>query len=283
MPTARSVRSVAEPTVAPEYKKTKNGLIIPTNTWDLLEYSVLTGQPALIVGPTGCGKTRLALEIGESLGRTVEVFHFGGLFDPEPAFFGTTMLRDGQTRFLKSRFADAAEAPNRVLVLDEINRTPGSIQNAVLSLCDFQRRASLDIGGDEHGRTIDLHESNAIVGTANIGASYVHCEPLDPALVGRTVIVRMNYPEQERDLLVGLGLDKRDVDEIMRVTAAIRVEHGKQTISASVTTRSLLVIGKLILTKRFDLDVAFEAAVGVLDDEELAALRTIIKASRRRK
>jgi len=277
------MRSVTGPTVSSEYKTTKSGLIIPTNSWDLLEHSVLTGQAALITGPPGCGKTRLAIEIGETLGRTVEVFHFGGLFDPEPAFFGTTMLRDGQTRFLKSRFADAAETPNRVLILDEINRTPGSIQNAVLSLCDFQRRAALDIGGDEHGRTIDLHKSNAIIATANIGASYVHCEPLDPALVGRTVIVRMDYPEQEGELLLELGLEKRDVDEIMRVTTAIRVEHGKQTISASVTTRSLLVIGDLILSGKFPLNLAFEANVGVLDDEELAALRTIIKANWRSK
>ncbi len=261
------------------YIRTKGGLIILEKHWRLFSRNVIAGKTTLIVGPTGSGKTRLAIEVAESLGRGVDVFHFGGLTDSEAAFSGVTVLRNNETRFLRSRFADAAETPNRVLVLDEINRTPGSIQNAVLSLTDFQRSAALDVGDEQSARKIALHPSNAIIATANVGSVYCHAEPLDPALVGRMLVVRTEYPEDETPLLTERGLDKKTADDVIRVTRAVRREYAKHTIGATVTTRSLGEIAELIRDD-FDFETAFETATGVLDLEELTALRAIVKASR---
>lgn len=260
-----------------DYIRTEGELIVRADDWNLLTRNIEKGKTTLLVGPPGCGKTRLAIEAAEALGRQVEVFHFGGVFDPEPAFHGTTVLRNGDTQFVRSRFAESAPTPNRALIFDEISRTPGSIQNAVLSLCDFQRRTALDLA-DDGNRTIELAPGNAVIATGNVGQEYVHTEQLDPALLSRMLVIRLDYPEDERPLLIERGLDKRSADKVMRATGAVRLAYAKQTISATVTTRALTEIAELI-ADGFALPRAFEAAVGVLDPEEVAALRTVLKAA----
>lgn len=269
------------PDAALDYERMPSGMIIASRDKKLIMRNIEAGLSTLLVGPSGCGKTRLAIEIAQEMDRDYEVFHFGGIqADHEATFQGTTQLRDGETRFLKSRLAETIELPRRVLVMDEVNRAPGLVQNALLSLCDFQRRAPLEIGDEHHARTIELHPENAIVATANVGAEYFHTEPLDPALVGRMLVIRLDYPPGERDLLSDLGLDKTHCDDVIRVTRAVRAENAKQTIGSTVTTRALIEIGKMI-RDRFDLGHAFEANVGVTSADELAALRTIVRTTRK--
>jgi nitric oxide reductase NorQ protein len=245
--------------------------------WRLLLRNIGLGKATLIAGPTGSAKTKLAHEAAHYLGRAIDVFYFGGVFDPETAFIGTTILRGGETMFVRSRFADALETPGRIILLDEVNRAPGPVTNFLLSLLDFQRAAALDI--DDRGeRIVRLAPGNAVIGTANIGAEYVQTESLDPALVNRMLIIRTQFPEGERELVLRRGVRERDADRIMNVTYAIRQECEKGTIGATVTTRGVEDIAEMVIDG-FTIEDATEAVVAVFDEAAVAALRTVVRAA----
>jgi hypothetical protein len=70
--------------------RTTAGLLVDEQAWRLLRRNVERAKHTFIVGPTGVGKTRLAIEVGVECDRSVEVFHFGGVFDAEATITGTT-------------------------------------------------------------------------------------------------------------------------------------------------------------------------------------------------
>ena len=209
----------------------------------------------------------------------MEVFHCGGTTDVEATLLGTVSLRDGETQFSRSRFVGAISKPNTVVGLDEINRSGNPKAQALLLSCmDFQSRLVIDQEDDPERRVVDVAEGVTFVATANIGADYVGTEPLDPALLDRMIKLRLSYSEREPDLLVKAGLAPRNVNRVMKIARAIRNSHGSGALTDTISTRGILFVAEL-LEEGFLLEDAFEAVVGVYDDDSRAALRAILKVA----
>jgi len=166
------------------------------------------------VGPRGSGKTRIAQALAEKLRRPVEVFHFGGILDVEAMLYGSmTLTREG-TRFVRSRFVEAIQLPGVVLVLDELNRAPVAVHNALLGLLDQLARFVIDLEEPER-RIVPLAPGAVVVATANIGSEFVGTEMVDGALLDRFAVLRLGYPQEEEALLVELaGVTPRQAGEL---------------------------------------------------------------------
>ena len=256
--------------------RTHGGLIIPIADWKLLVRNIDLGRHTLVTGPTGSGKTSFVIEAAQSRGRVVEVFHFSCIFDAEATVTGTTQLRGGETHFVRSRFIDAVTTPRCVIVADEINRATGAAHNALMSLLDWQGRIAVDTDDGER-RLVKCAPGVVVLATANIGAEYVQTEPLDAALLNRMLIIRLDFPEDEEELLRSRGLTALAAGWLVRVASETRKAYDRGDLPGTVSTRSLLEAADLV-RDGFAVEAAFEAVVPIFDPPGLTKLRTIVRA-----
>jgi len=120
----------------PQIHRTPRGIIVPLNSWQLLLRNIARGKHTLITGPTGTGKTTLAVDAAEECRRQYRMFYCGTIFDAEATVIGTPELRGGDTRFRPSRLIEAVQTPGCVLIFDELNRAMAAVHNAALSLLE---------------------------------------------------------------------------------------------------------------------------------------------------
>jgi MoxR-like ATPase len=234
------------------------------------------GVATLIVGDRGAGKSTLAERAARLCGRCVEIFHLGGVHDAEAFLFGQVVLRDGATRFVRSRFVESLCIPNLVLVLDELNRA-SAVHNALLSVLDHQRRLTLDLEEPDR-RVVQVAPGVVIIGTANHGAEFSGVEPVDAALLDRFSAVRVGFPEEEEQLLAArTGVAKDGAGELVRVAREIRAQFGRGALPCTISTRRLLDAAALVAAGR-SIECAVERSCHVYDGDGLAALRTAVRA-----
>ena len=231
------------------------------------------------MGPRGSGKTRIAQALAEKLRRPVEVFHFGGILDAEAMLYGSmTLTREG-TRFVRSRFVEAIQLPGVVLVLDELNRAPVAVHNALLGLLDQLARLVIDLEEPER-RIVPLAPGAVVVATANIGSEFVGTEMVDGALLDRFAVLRLGYPQEEEALLVELaGVTPRQAGELARAARTIREAHAKGSLPFTLSTRRLLEAGRLV-ARGCSVARAIERNACAFDDEAVTALRATLRATR---
>jgi nitric oxide reductase NorQ protein len=258
--------------------RTPGGISVPEPQYRLLMRNVKRGKHTLIVGPTGSGKTRLAIEIAVICGLPVEVFQFSMLFDSESSLVGTVRLRDGETRFSRSRFVEAVTTPGCVIVLDEINRAPAVAMNALMSLADFQGTIAVDLDDGPH-QVVKRAAGVVLVATANVGPEYAHTEAIDRALLNRFLVLRLDFPDDEQALVVERGMQPADAAWLIRIATEIRKANDRGQLSATVSTRGLLEVVELV-QEDFTMEDAFESATGACDDASAAVIRGIVKATR---
>jgi MoxR-like ATPase len=241
-----------------------------------LRENIARGVPSLIVGDRGAGKSTLAERAARLCGRSVETFHLGGVHDAEAFLFGQVVLRDGGTRFVRSRFVESLCIPDLVLVLDELNRA-SAVHNALLSVLDHQRRLILDLEESDR-RVVDVASGVVLIATANHGAEFCGVEPVDAALLDRFSAVRVGFPDEEDELLVArTGVAKERATDLVRVAREIRAQFARGALPCTISTRRLLDAAALLALGR-PIETAIERSCHVYDGDGLAALRTTVRA-----
>ena len=136
----------------------------------------------LLQGPTGCGKTDLARWIGATHKRPSYEAMVGQCIEPLD-LLGIKGVRDGATYFAESRFVQAVETPNCIVILDEINRCTPNILNMLIPLLDHRGQVYVE----ELNRYVNVAEGVVFIATANIGTQFSGTYRIDDAISSRFI------------------------------------------------------------------------------------------------
>lgn len=197
----------------------------------------------MMVGPSGFGKTTLPKIFSDITGANFLRMNCATIRDPEE-WFGWREARDGSTVFIKSRFAQAIEAGNLVVILDEFNRLEPWLHNTLFPLLDDDGKTVV------HDEEFRIGPNVIVVGTINTGYKYTGTFELDEALLNRFDFILevgpMPFEEEIRVLQTRTGIAKETAAGIVKIATLIR---GLDIVCSTRTTllmASMMVSGMSI-------------------------------------
>ena len=164
------------------------GLIGLSDIEPIVLASLATGEPMLLIGPHGTGKSLLLTQIAEALGLAFRHYNSSLLnFDDLVGF--PLPNKDGSLEYVKTPASIwGAEA----VIFDEISRCRPDIQNKLFPII-HERRAQGILLEDLKYRWAAMNPPVS----EDDDDGYIGSEPLDPALTDRFAFV-VNMPSWER-------------------------------------------------------------------------------------
>ncbi|WP_440771576.1 gas vesicle protein GvpN [Natronorubrum sp. DTA28] len=212
-------------------------------------------QPVHLIGPTGCGKTALALSAAAERGRPVVWINgdesvdtaalvganAGGESYKESDQFVSGVSK--QTEIVRERWVDnplsVAVREGATLVYNEFSRSDPSAHNVLLSVLE---EGVLERPGKKGAdRSIDVHPEFRMILTSN-DVEYAGVHRQQDALLDRFVGVHIDYydAETEREIVNShVDLSEEDVETIVETTRALRDE-----LDIVVGTRAAITAAK---------------------------------------
>jgi nitric oxide reductase NorQ protein len=235
---------------APEFKPTD--LIMSDVKWKYLVRNIMRGQNILMVGDSGMGKTVAAMAAANALERPLYIIGMGSTQDPRATLIGNTQFNktDG-TFFAESRFVQAIQEENAVILLDELSRANGEAWNILMPVLDPNQRA-LQLDEKPGSPIVKVHPSVSFIATANIGFQYTSTRVMDRAMLDRFTTIEMDLLTKEQEaLLLNLKVpqvSKEDIKVITNITNDIRSELRSEVprISTQISTRAAIEIAALL-------------------------------------
>lgn len=193
-------------------------------------------------GPAGCGKTSGFIELGRRTSTPVLVWNCGIVTSPEK-WLGHKEIDENGTRYEKSLFVkrlEGIEEPPGLIVLDEINRVPPSMNNLLMSILDGRQEIHLP----EIGETIHVHPEVFFAATMNEGNGFGGTYKLDAALQERlSYTIPRDFPPETEEikLLVNrTGIDKDKAKRMVWIANHTRQLWRSDDIERPISTRLLL-------------------------------------------
>ncbi|NKE35994.1 gas vesicle protein GvpN [Natronococcus sp. JC468] len=239
------------------------------------------GQPVHLIGPTGCGKTALALSAAAERGRpvvwlngdeavgTAELVgtHSGGERYEERDQFVSGVSKT--TEVVRERWVDnplsVAVKEGATLVYNEFSRSDPAAHNVLLAVLE---EGVLERPG-KHGedRTIDVHPEFRLLVTSN-DVEYAGVHEQQDALLDRFVGVHVDYhdAETEREIVAAhVDAPEETVERVVDATRTLRDE-----LDVIVGTRAAITAAEGL--------TVFAADADEVDDELLADVFTDVLA-----
>jgi cobaltochelatase CobS len=221
----------------------------------IVEFALKRRKNLFIVGPTGCGKSSLVINIMARLKERAEIFNCNGETSIDE-LIAKQWLENGAT-VVKHGSALRCYKEGKILLMEEVDFAASDMLAAMHRIMELNQQFYVcNIGPQE---VITKHGSFAVIATANtIGCGedtfmYSGTKPLNQAFMNRfSLTVKMGYlsPDKEikvlkaktginekvAELLVNTANDVRDASDPTRVSGS----PGSQSIAAVISTRDLL-------------------------------------------
>ena len=238
-------------------------------------------QPVHLIGPTGCGKTALALSAAAKRGRPVVWLngdeavdtaalvgdHAGGERYKEDDRFVSGVSK--QTEIVRERWVDnplsVAVREGATLVYNEFSRSDPAAHNVLLSVFEEGVLERPSKRGED--RTIDVHPEFRAILTSN-DAEYAGVHEQQDALLDRFVGVHINYydAETEREIVRShVDLPDDAIETVIDTTRTLR-----DALEIVVGTRAAITAAKGLSV--FENPESDASENGSFDDELLTAV-----------
>jgi nitric oxide reductase NorQ protein len=243
---------------------------------EVFETAVAAQLPVMLVGPTGCGKTRLVEHVAARHSSRLRVV-VGNDDTTTADLVGRYLVHGGDVTWKDGPLTHAVRDGD-MCYIDEVVEVRREALAVLHPLADDRRRLYLD----RLGEAIDADDRFTLVCSYNPSRSAGFRE-LRPAFRQRFVTIALDYlPAEQESHVVATeaGLDQREADHLVRVATVLRDGVG-QTGGETPSTRMLVYAGRL-LARGVDRSTALEACVlGPLAngrDVQIHALRQLIAA-----
>lgn len=242
---------------------------------DLLEYSITRGKNAILVGPTGNGKSSLAINVLARLKRKAEQINCHGETSADGLLGKPWIVVDPKTN---EGITQVALGPvlraykfGRVLLLEEVDVATAEVLMSLQRLLETQSEFYIcDIGQQE---IILKHKLYSVIATANTTGTgedsfkYAGTKPLNQAFINRfcpQIIMDYLPKAQEIKVLINkTGIDRNMAAKMVDVANYVRIANDPAKIATStdptqtplistISTRDLIEWADMVTETRFD-------------------------------
>lgn len=206
--------------------------------------------PALLVGPTGCGKSSVVQTLGALLDAPVRRINFHGDVRASDVLGEKTLSVDpstGQT-IVEWRDGPLPDAMRRGhwVILDELDACPASIAMTLQSILETGHMLTL---AANHGELIKPHPEFRVFATANTlgrgdsSGLYAGTNMLNEATLDRFVVMNCGYPVEgveSKVLSDKTGISREVATRMVQVANLVRSGVSKNEAFCTFSTRRLL-------------------------------------------
>jgi nitric oxide reductase NorQ protein len=229
--------------------------------------------PVLLVGPTGCGKTRFVQALAAKYDR--KLIQVACNEDTSGAdLVGRFLLKGAETVWQDGPITRAVRE-GAILYLDEIAEAREDVTVLIHPLADFRRELFVD----RTNECISAHPNFLLVASFNPGyqASF---KELKPSTRQRFVTIPFHFPEPDLEATIVMQETgcARDLSQKL-AKIALRIRQAKELdLRESVSTRLLINAAHLHLSGISPREAAFHAIAAVLSDDlaTVLALKNLI-------
>ena len=211
----------------------------------LLAAARLSPQNMAVVGPHGCGKTEMAIQLAARNGRPIYIMDCANVREARD-WWGHKTANAGSTGWHRSQFdiavSEGLDGEPCIILLDEFNRVSEHIKNTLYPMLDARRETYVD----EKGDFIRAMPGTIFVATYNEGNQYTGTGAQDCAMSDRfTRRLEVNYltAVEEAGLLVKRsGIKPGDAEKLVDVGDTVRRKcagYGS-TLTRTISTRQLI-------------------------------------------
>lgn len=223
--------------------KHSRDLCIPQRKWEFLCHTLYLGKYPFLLGPKGCGKSSVALELAEAMGMEYFAFDMGQAFKPKKMFLGGLIIGDeGKTQAIRSEFFKAFTSDRPTLIfLDELTRIPMVAANFLMTILDRRQSYLYD---EDSGVRYNKGQQVLFVAAGNTGFAYVSTQRLDSAFEDRFIKVQLSYltPEEEAALIQQRFplVKAAAAGQLADIARLLRQAEQKEALTVSLSTRQVL-------------------------------------------
>jgi len=253
----------------------------------LIEYAIKRGKNAIVVGPTGSGKSSLVINVLARLKRRAEIVSCHGETSTDHLIGKPWLITDTETgesitkvvygAALRAYHGDKSAPDGKTLILEEVDVATSdvlmSMQRILETKTDFYH---CDIGEDEvlpKGKMFSVVATANTIGTGEDSWRYSGTKPLNMAFINRfcpRIILNYLPADKETEVLVNkTGIDRNVAEYMVKVAVDVRQASDPKTIAAGqiptsigmalagvISTRDLIEWGDMVSELSFDIKEA---------------------------